>query len=177
MTLVEWTLAALVHFAPIGQFDRSPWADPSHEYAMERYRGIAEAIAGECQDTKQPKSCAALLSAIAVGESGLARDADEGPCYRRNGYKTRCDSGAAASVWQVHAHGWDAKGEDITVERLFAERSLAAWVVHRVARGSLARCSHLPEQDRLAGLSGSCKPSKSARARWNLWRKVEQWSP
>lgn len=177
MTLVEWTLAALLHFAPPELQSKNPWADPSLEAARERYQGIAEAIAGECDDVKSKRSCAALLAAIAIGESGLARDADLGPCYRKGGHKRRCDSGAAASVWQVHAHGFDTRGEDITIERLFSERALAAWLVHRVARGSLARCSHLPEQDRLAGLGGNCTPSASARARWKLWRQVEQWSP
>lgn len=177
MTLAEWTLAALLHFAPPELQARNPWADPSVEEARKRYQEIAQTIAAECADTKSQRSCAALLSAIAIGESGLARDADLGPCYRKGAHQTRCDSGAAASVWQVHAHGFDARGEDITIKRLFAERALAAWLVHRIARGSLARCGNLPEEDRLAGLGGSCKPSKSARARFHLWKKIEGWNP
>lgn len=177
MTLVDWTLAALLHFAPPENHTKAPWADASPEAARARYEAIAQTIGAECQDVKQPRACAALLAAIAIGESGLARDADEGPCYREKGYRKRCDSGAAASVWQVHAHGFDARGEDITIARLFSERALAAWLVHRIARGSLARCAHLPERDRLAGLGGSCTPSKSARARWDLWKRIEGWVP
>jgi len=176
-TLTEWTLAALLHFARPELQDRNPWADPTAEAARERYQGIAETIAAECADVKAKRSCAALLAAIAIGESGLARDADLGPCYRQGAYRTRCDSGAAASVWQVHAHGFDARGEDITIARIFSDRALAAWLVHRIARGSLARCSHLPEEDRLAGLGGNCTPSASARARWKLWKRIEGWAP
>lgn len=174
MTLAEWTLAALLHFAPPEQQAKAPWADPTPEASLERYEGVRDAIASQCTT----RSCAALLVAIAVGESGLARDADLGPCYRSGSYKTRCDSGAAASVWQAHAFGLDKEGEPITVERLFADRSLAAWVVIRVARGSIHRCKHLPMEDRLAGLGGGhCKPSKSARSRWKLWQTVSAWEP
>ena len=173
----EWILAALMHFAPPSNHARAPWADASPEAARARYEAIADTIAAECADVKQPRACASLLAAIAIGESGLARDADEGPCYRKGGYRRRCDSGAAASVWQVHAHGFDPKGEDITIARLFADRRLAAWLVHRIARGSLSRCAHLPEEDRLAGLGGSCTPSKSARDRWHLWKQIAGWTP
>ncbi len=174
MTLVEWTLAALLNFAPPEQHDGTAWADASREAAIERYVGISEAITSQCTT----RSCAALLVAIAVGETGLAKDADVGPCHRKGGYKKRCDSGLAASVWQTHAFGLDKDGEPITVERLFADRKLAAWVVVRVARGSLQRCKHLPREDRLAGLGGGhCKPSESARARWRLWQSVESWNP
>lgn len=177
LTLQQWTLAALLHFAPPAQHDGAPWADPSTEAALERYEAISETIATACADSKAPRSCAALLVAIGVGESGLARDADVGPCYRRGGYRTRCDSGAAASIWQVHAFGLGPDGEPITVARLFADRGLAAWQALRVARGSLSRCRHLPEEDRLAGLSGACKPNASSRARWRLWKRVEGWAP
>ena len=175
MSLSAWTLAALLHFAPPEQHDAAPWADPSHEAAQERYEAIATAIVETCDNSPSPRSCAALLVALAVGESGLAQDADVGPCYRRGGYRTRCDSGAAASVWQAHAFGLDRDGEPITVARLFASRSLAAWQALRVARGSLQRCRHLPAEDRLAGLSGSCRPNASSRARWRLWQTVSAW--
>lgn len=175
MSLSSWTLAALLHFAPPEQHDAAPWADPSREAAVERYEGVAAAIVSTCDDSPSPRSCAALLVALAVGESGLARDADVGPCYRRGGYRTRCDSGAAASVWQAHAFGVDADGEPITVARLFADRALAAWQALRVARGSLQRCRHLPVEDRLAGLSGACRPNASSRARWRLWQTVSAW--
>jgi hypothetical protein len=179
--LAEWTLAALLQFAPPSRHERAPWADASADAALERYRGVAAAIVEQCESRREPRPCAALLVALAVGESGLARDADVGPCYRRGGYRTRCDSGRAASVWQVQAHGRDDDGP-ITVARLFASRSLAAGIALRVAWGSLSRCRDLPEEDRLAALGGvgpdgRCRPSRSARARWRLWQTVRAWSP
>ena len=96
--LIAWTLAALLQFAPPERHERAPWADPSPAYALARYTGIAVAIADVCDGARSERDCAALLSAIAIGESALARDADEGPCHRLGGYRTRCDSGAAASV-------------------------------------------------------------------------------
>lgn len=175
MGMIEWTLAALLHFAPPEKQDRNPWADPSREAAVERYTGIAEAIVEQCGEEK---GCASLLVAIAVGESGLARDADLGPCYRKGRWKTRCDSGAAASVWQAHAFGWDEKGEPVTVAKLFADRSLAAKHTLRVARGSLKRCKGLKPEDRLSGLSGRCRAGNGPwRARWRLWLTVRDWAP
>lgn len=179
--LAEWTLAALLQFAPLSRHERAPWADASPEAALSRYRSIAEAIVEQCEDRREPRPCAALLVALAVGESGLARDADVGPCYRRGVHRTRCDSGRAASVWQVQPHGRDDAGP-ITVARLFASRSLAARFALRVAWGSLSRCRDLPEEDRLAALGGlgpdgRCRPSRSARARWRLWHTVRSWEP
>ena len=174
MTLAEWTLAALLHFAPPERHDGRPWADASREAAVLRYEGIRDAITSQCTT----KPCASLLVALAVGESGLARDADIGPCYRIGGYRRRCDSGRAASVWQAQAYGVGPEGEPVTVARLFAERPLAAWVVLRTARASLARCKHLPVEQRLAGLGGgNCKPSKAATSRWHLWQTVQAWNP
>jgi hypothetical protein len=166
-------LAALLTFAPPAAHDANPWRDASAAVAQKRYEGIAEAIAGECSDWR----CASLLIAIGVGESGLAADADLGPCYRVGRFKTRCDRGRAASVWQVHAYGEDADGR-ITVARLFNDRALAARIVRRIAFGSLKQCAHLPARERLANLGGGkCAPSKSASARWDLWQRVLVWKP
>lgn len=179
----EWVLAALLHFAPIGQWDKSKWADESHEAALERYRGIATAIESVCASAKGPaRDCQSLLVALAVGESGLARDADLGPCYRKGGWWRRCDAGKAASVWQTQAHGFDLRpngdGERITVARLFADRELAAWQALRVARNSLGLCKRLAPEDRLSALSGRCHEGDGPwRARWRLWAKVKAWSP
>lgn len=172
--LAAWTLSALLHYAPPERHVGRPWADVDRAATVARYEGIRDAIVSQCTT----RSCAALLVAIAVGESGLARDADVGPCHREGAWKSRCDAGKAASVWQAQAYGHDKAGKRITVARLFAERPLAAWVVLRTARGSLQRCKHLPEEQRLAGLGGGhCKPSKSATARWRLWQSVAAWEP
>ena len=178
-----WALAALIQFAPIGQWDKSRWPDESHEAALERYRGIASAIESTCASSKGPvRDCESLLVALAVGESGLARDADVGPCYRKGGWWRRCDAGKAASVWQAQAHGFDLRvggdGKKITVARLFADRELAAWQALRVARNSLALCKHLAAEDRLSALSGRCHDGEGPwRARWRLWAKVKAWGP
>lgn len=179
----EWILAALLHFAPIGQWDNSHWRDDSADSTMVRYRGIASAIESACEELgRSNRSCYALGVAIAVGESGLARDADEGPCYRKGNWWRRCDAGKAASVWQAHAFGRDARkrgnGQPVTLARLFAERDLAAWQALRVAYGSLARCRDLPAEDRLSGLSGRCQSGDGVwRARWRLWSTLQSWSP
>lgn len=179
----SWVLSALLHFAPIGQWDKSHWADESHEAALDRYRGIATAIENVCASSKGPaRDCQSLLVALAVGESGLAKDADVGPCYRKGGWWRRCDAGKAASVWQAQAHGFDLRPNGdrkrITVVRLFADRELAAWVALRVARNSLALCKHLEPQDRLSALSGRCQSGDGQwRNRWALWAKVKAWVP
>lgn len=174
LDLSTWVLAALLHFAPPEAHEKAPWADPSRAHALARYRAVAEAIVSVCDS----KSCAALLVAQAVGETGMARDADEGPCHRAGSYRTRCDSGRAASVFQAHAFASDKDGQKITKERLFKDRALAAWHVLRIARGSLRQCRHLPAQDRLAGLGNSkCKRSDAATKRWYLWQTVSAWNP
>jgi len=178
-----WALAALLQFAPIGQWDNSRWPDESHDAALARYRGIATAIESVCSTSKGPvRDCESLLVALAVGESGLARDADVGPCYRRGNWWRRCDAGKAASVWQAQAHGFDLRangdGKRITVARLFADRELAAWQALRVARNSLSLCRHLAQEDRLSALSGRCHEGDGPwRDRWRLWGKVKAWTP
>lgn len=180
MAVDSWILAALVHFAPPEAHERSHWADSSREAALVRYAGIAEAIGGACADAPDRRSCESLLVALAVGESGLSRDADLGPCYRVGGWWRRCDSGRAASVWQGQAFGRDTRpsgdGQPVTVARLFASRPLAAWHALRVARSSLGLCRSLPPEDRLSALSGRCRAADGPwRARWRLWQSVRSW--
>lgn len=173
MILYIWTFLALMHHAPVERLPQWAGHEETPREAMARYGDIAADITAVCEDAKAPRSCAALLVAIAIGESGLARDADVGPCHRGGAHRTRCDSGAAYSLWQIHEHG------DVTGVQLFADRRLAARVALRAARGSLRMCRHLPPGDQLAGLSGTCEPSArhmaSARARYALWRRVDGW--
>jgi len=177
-TLIAWTLAALLRFAPVAMHEGAPWADATVEDGVARRVGIANAIGSVCSDAKSPRGCASLLVAIAVGESGLARDADVGPCYRVGGYKTRCDSGRAASVWQVQPQGWDADGQPVTVAKLFVDRELAAGIALRVARSSLSRCKSGDPRDRLSGLSGRCIAGPGPwRSRYDLWQRVRAWEP
>lgn len=177
--LYIWVLHAMLEHAPLEQLPTFSGHIETEREALGRYGEIARDITDVCSEQKQPRICASLLVAIGVGESHFSRDADQGPCFREGGYRTRCDSGLAASVWQTHAHGFDRGGAPITVERLFAERKLAAFVAFRAAAGSLNMCRHLPDPvDRLSGLSGRCQAGlRSARDRYTLWRKVSGWRP
>lgn len=168
-SLFMWVLLCLFRFAPPENFDGTPWAEPRSE-SLRRYVLIAHAITITCENQKAPKSCASLLVAIAVGESGLARDADEGPCYRRGGYTKRCDNGAAASIFQCQAVGF------YTIAELFGSREKAADQALRVARSSLGRCGKLDARDKLSGLSGRCIDGPGPwRARHALWLSVRAW--
>jgi hypothetical protein len=177
--LYVWTFLAMLAHAPIELRPEFDGHIETEQEALARYGDIARTITEVCSEQKQPRVCASLLVAIGAGESHFAADADRGPCYREGGHRTRCDSGLAAIVWQTHAHGFDRGGAPITVERLFAERHLAAFVAFKAAAGSLNMCRHLPDPvDRLSGLSGRCQAGlKSARERYTLWRKVSSWRP
>lgn len=168
VTTWDYALAALLRLVPLGTHDGAPWADDSHATQLARYEGISTAIWDACGDDRD---CAALLVALAVGESAAARDADEGPCFRKGAYRTRCDSGAAFSVWQTHR-----LSHEVTGEMLFADRTLAAKQTLRVARGSLRLCRHLSPERRLSGLSGRCIDAEGPWvARYRLWQTVRAW--
>lgn len=186
MTLAEWVLAALLAVHPI---DRVPQIGgvESEEQTRARYREIAATIAEVAQEDPaipgglSDRDEAALLLAIAIGETGLARDADVGPCFRGveggASYASRCDRGRAASVWQVH--GWRRPdGSVVTTAELFADRKLAARRDLVVARGSLWLCRKLglSAEDGLSALSGRCQIGlRSARSRWRLWNRIRVW--
>ncbi len=168
-------LAMLAH-APVERLPQFPGHVETLPQQLARYGEIAAAITDVCEgESRTPRDCAALLVALAWGESGFARDADVGPCRNDGAYRSRCDGGRAASVWQAHAYGADDAGP-ITVERLFADRRLAARQALRAARGSLRMCRHLAPEDRLAALGGTCTPGKSQRARYRAWMTLRAWS-
>lgn len=167
--LYIYTFLAMLHFAPIETLPQYPGHEETEREALARYGAIAEVIARACD--KQGKPCASLLVAIGVGESRFAKDADVGPCYRVGKLKTRCDSSAAASVWQVQAHSF------VTTAELFADRALAARATLKAAR----MCRHLAPRDQLFGLAGTCEPrpahAAAARARRDTWQEVNSWNP
>jgi hypothetical protein len=177
-----WILAALLRFAPLANLPQFPGHEETPDESRARYVLIARAIQKEAEapeakpDGLTDRQEAALLIALAIGESGLAKDADVGPCHRKGAWRTRCDSGQAASVWQVHAFGEGPDGTKITLAGLFASRRLAAWQALRVARSSLGLCRRLPPEDRLSGLSGRCQDGPGPwRARWRLWQTIQAW--
>ena len=181
ISLYIWTFLAMLQHAPIEHLPDFEGHVETQTEALARYGAIAQVIVEVCDaESKAPKNCVALLVALGIGESHFAKDADIGPCHRKGGFKGRCDGGLAASVWQTHAYGHDKNGKQITVERLFAERRLAAEVALRQARSSIRACAHLPRRNQLAGLAGRCDPSpqhmKSAQSRYDGWQALLTWT-
>jgi len=180
--LAAWLLAAALHFAPPEKLPQFPGHEESHEAALVRYSVIALDVADVVEEMKGSKQEAALLLAWAIGESGLARDADVGPCFRGKhkggNYRTRCDSGAAASMWQIHEH-LAKDGTRVTKEMLFEERRLAVRTMLRALRSSSRACKHLEPRDRFsqAGLGRCVEGNASVRARFKLWGRVAGWMP
>ncbi|NUO50679.1 MAG: hypothetical protein HOV80_17640 [Polyangiaceae bacterium] len=180
--LYTWVLAALLQFAPPDRLPQYPGYEETLEQTQERYADIAGVISSvalaeeEAPDGMTDREEAALLVAIAVGETHLALDADRGPCFRDGRFHERCDRGRAASIWQVHA--WKRNGEWVPLSELFENRELAAERAFYVARSSLGMCKHLPPEDRLSGLSGRCiRGLASAQAHYRRWMKLRAWEP
>lgn len=177
LTLEEWTLAALTHFADPEKSPQLPGWEETPDQARERYVGIAAAIAGITKNRDE----AGLLVALAIGESRLARDTDIGPCYRGkpgSSWQKRCDSGTSGSVWQVKTPVLGPEGETVTYLDTFKDRTRAAKIAFRLAKGSLGACKHLEPIDRLSALGGKCTVGlESARQRWRLWQRVRVWEP
>jgi len=132
-----------------------------------RYAEIAEAARDVAYDPEEKPAfggkygrarTAALMMAVAYHESGFMKDVDVGPCWRgRANTSTRCDSGRAACLMQIHvSDGQTAEG--YTREELFADRKKCFRAGLHLLRRSMAACSHLPEKHKLASYaSGTCK--------------------
>ena len=165
--LAEWLLAAALAFAPPEKAKQFPGFEETPAQARARYASIAADI-----DTAAggDKAKAALLLAIALGESGLAKDVDSGTCYRIGAYRSRCDAGTSHSLWQVKAYG-------ITAAELKTDRLKAAKKALALAQSSLGSCRALDPRDGLSQYAtGSCKAGvASAQARFDLWGKVYAW--
>jgi hypothetical protein len=176
--LAEWVLSAALTFAPIERQPQWKGYEETREEAFDRYITIANDIAaaaeGEAKSELGAKQRAALLLAVAVGESGLALDVDRGPCYRQGGYKLRCDGGTSFTLWQLkHAivDGQPVRGRELEGT---ANRPRAARGALRAILGSLGMCKKLAPEDRLSGYGvGRCVAgNKSVRARWALYQRV-----
>lgn len=180
--LAKWVLAVMIYLQPPEKVPQMPGYPETAAEAEERYGVLAIAIADAAEATRpgmSARSKAALLVAISAGETRWSLDTDIGPCYRgaKGGpFWTRCDSGKAASVWQLHAVTLD--GVKLGPADFFADRNLSARVALRAALGSLYRCRHLPAIDRLSALGGSCvKGLKAAQDHYLRWRRIESWEP
>lgn len=186
LTLEQWTLAALHQHAPISGRPSFPGHDETDDEVRARYAALALAITSAAEEHPakpgglSDRDEAALLVAIAIGETRLARDTDVGPCYRGKpggSWWSRCDSGTSGSVWQLKTPlSWE--GEVIRYADTFKDRERAARIALRAARGSLGACRALPPEDRLSALGGVCREGlESARARYRLWQRVRVWEP
>lgn len=177
LTLEQWTYEAMVKFAPPEKAPQFPGYEETIDETKQRYRELAAVIA----KVGENRSRAALLVAIGIGESRLARDTDVGPCYRgKPGGKLwkRCDSGTSGSVWQIKTPVKGLEGEVISYTDIFKDRERAARIELRIALGSLRRCRHLEPVDHLSALGGSCQAGlASAQSRWKLWQTISVWSP
>lgn len=190
MSLTEWILLAALHFAPPSKHPDFPGHEETVEEATARYELIANDIAGAVahwKNRKGAKNAAALALAFAIGETGLTKDADVGPCFRGKyrptwanheiDYKARCDSGKAATIWQFHATIVD--GERLEVADLFADRARAAKLAIRFMYASLKNCAHLKPEDRLSGFGiGRCvEGNEQVRKRWRSYERIKDWKP
>lgn len=177
-TLADWVLLAALHFAPIETRPRFAGFEETQEEAFGRYLGIARDIAAAAEEHEgtdnEKRRRAALLLAVAVGESGLSRDVDEGPCYRVGGWKARCDGGTSHTLWQLKTAVVEGRAVSARELRGLDKRGEAAKAALRALRGSLGACRKLEPADRLSMYgAGSCKPGlRSVRARWALFERV-----
>lgn len=144
--MIAWLVALMVALSPPG---RVPERETTAA-ALERYEAIAEDIATV---TRQPRT-AGLLVAIAVHESGLRLDIDQG--------LTRGDGGRAIGIFQL---------QNISPD--LSRRQQAGIALARVER-SFRACSENPERFRLAAYaSGRCTAGlPESAAIVDSWRRM-----
>lgn len=146
----SWIYVLLISHISLAAADRAeyPEAQESQDQRRARYESIAEDIAAVAPD----RGSASLLVAIAVHESGLARDVDLGPCAPARVKKGGCDGGHAMTLFQVHGFSsWPTRRE-------------AALRALKMARSSQKLCAHLPSAERLAVYTrGRCSSAEGRR--------------
>lgn len=130
--MADWLLALILTYRP----------DPNPADAT-RYAAIAGDIAAVIDETRppQPESLALTTLAIAIHESGLRAEVDDG---RERG------GGIDVCLMQIRTNKRRA-------DQLAADRRECLRVGIRIARGSLSACASSPWADRLAAYaSGRC---------------------
>ncbi len=158
--------AAILTISPLGATREAlPGWTETPEARGARYASIAADVAtaatdacGEHGEACQRRS-AAILVGLAWHESGFAPDVEApGGCYRgRDGKSPRCDSGRAATLWQLQGSA---------EERVLwlADRVQAARTALRRAGRSLGACRKLPVEERLAAYAGGrCDGAEALR--------------
>lgn len=167
--ITDWLLAMMVSLSPperAATTEAFPGWEETVAERRERFVAIASDLEAVVWDPETKPifrgpngraKTAALIMAVAWHESGFARDVDLGPCWRgRRGDGTRCDSGRAACLMQIHAdrgttpEGW-------TLADLFADRKKCFRAGLRLLRSSFGQCKANPWEHRLAAFaSGRC---------------------
>lgn len=164
--LASAALAALLSLSPLDSPRIAfPGWEESGEARRARYESIAEDVARAateaCGDRGEPcrRRSVAILLGLAWHESGFAPDTEspEG-CWRgRDGKGSRCDSGQAATLWQMQGSAEERAA-------WLRDRAQAARVALRRASRSLGACRRLPEDDRLAAYAGGrCEGADALR--------------
>jgi hypothetical protein len=159
-------LAAILSLSPL---DGPRLAFPGHEETTEARRArcasiaadVATAVGAACGDRGEgcERRAAALLLGLAAHESGFAPDTEApGGCWRgRDGKGPRCDSGRAATLWQM-------QGSAEERALWLGDRVAAAREALRRATRSLGACRRLAPEERLAAYAGGrCEGAEALR--------------
>ena len=194
--VIAWLVSLMVVIAPPDKLAAAPqlpgWEETA-EQKTQRYTSIATDIHSVVYDPevkplyrgkKGRARTAALLLAIAYMESGFAHDVDKGPCYRKGSYRSRCDGGLSAGLWQARigagttletVHGIDGK----TQADLFGDRKLQVRVALHMVRRSFKACRSLGQNALLnVYASGSCfRGEQPAKARLALATRLFDLKP
>lgn len=166
-------LHAALTLAPPASHAAYPWHRETIEQTEARYAALALDVAAVALSERPVKGLgrvdsAALLLAVAIGESGLAEDVTRADgCYRLDEWERRCDRDRATGYWQIwpDAHGLsrtEAQGED------------GARIALRAIRSSVSRCWHMAPEWRLSalGTGDRCIELPEAKKRWTLAKRT-----
>ncbi len=178
MAFEAWLFALMMAFVPPDRSITIPSHPETVQQRTQRYRSIAHDIVLEVQAQPKPlpglsrRQTMALVLAVGIGESGLAPDADYGPCYREGLYRGRCDAGRSVTMWQLMLPRKLHK-------QYFGDRRQAIRYAMRIMRLSMQACRHREMRHRLAAYcSGSCnKGGQGSAARWGLFVNLLNWKP
>ena len=164
LTLAASLFATALTHAPPETRTQFPGHDETVVQTRARYAGIALDIVRVVGEREPPAGlsrvdAAALMLALAIGESGLSADVDALDCYRGPGWESRCDHGQAHSIWQT----WEPCDSRLECGR----------AAYHVVRGSLGACRNLEPRYWLSAYgSGRCQPLQGAADRWALYGRI-----
>lgn len=165
--IITWLVALMVLLSPpdrgaaAGRF--VPDARETTEERLERYRGIATAVAAVAFDPAEPAAfggasgrhaTATLLLGLSWMESGWRRDVDLGRGKEaRGGGMDSCLMQIRLGKGETTREGWDW-------QELVGDREKCFRAGLRIVRRSMAACRELPLEHRLSAYAtGSCHAS------------------